>query len=153
MVGMPSEDDAGSSVRALFAREVPEIESGVVEIRAIARIRGRRTKIAVVTRDPAVDPIGACVGPEGVRVQRVSAALGKEPIDIVGWPGSIERRIRCAMAPVPIIRIELDSAANHARVFVPGHGPRFGSGDADFIALASHLTGWQIDVIVDPNVT
>jgi transcription termination/antitermination protein NusA len=106
-----------SFVVALFKLEVPEIQQGIVEIRASAREVGSRTKIAVFSRDDAVDPVGACVGVKGSRVQAVVSELNGERIDIVPWSADPERFARLALAPARIARVFSDQAARRSRLW------------------------------------
>ena len=140
--------DEHRHVLALFADAVPEIAAGIVTIRALARVAGSRTKIAVSSADPSVDPVEACVGPEAQRVRRVVDALGGERIDIVPWSSAPERMIRLALAPVSVASIQLDRSSQHARVLVPGEQlSRLG---ADGCALASCLSGWALQIEAVP---
>ena len=140
-------DDSDDFVAALFAREVPEIAAGSVEIRAIARIPGRRTKVAVSSGDPEIDVVGACVGFKGSRVQRIVDQLGRERIDLFPWSDSPERLIRLALAPALISSVELDESAHSALVRVEKDqlqravGPR-----GENIELAQRITGWTLNV-------
>ena len=150
MNAFPHPDGAESPIPGLFAREVPEIASGVVEIRAHARVPGRRAKVAVMSNDPDLDPVGACVGPEAVRIRRIVAALEGERVDIVPWVGSPARRIKLALAPATVARIELDEDARRARVTV--HANERAATlmeDPTTLDLACRLTGWYIDVTID----
>ena len=95
-------------LRALFEFEVPEIQSGEVEIKAVAREAGNRSKIAVYSRDPNIDPVGACVGARGSRVQAVVAELGSERIDIVEWRSDLEEFIKNALSPAKVLYALID---------------------------------------------
>ncbi len=145
-------DDSDDSLAALFAQEVPEIAAGTVEIRAIARIPGRRIKVAVRSDDPEMDPVGACVGPKGSRVQRIIEQLGGERIDLFPWSDTPERLIRLALAPAIVSSVELDQIAHSALVRVKKDqvqaavGPR-----GDNVELAGRITGWTLDVEIDRN--
>src|SRR5262245_9253594 len=107
-----------SIVREEFIREVPEIASGVVEIRAIARVPGVRTKVAVTSNDVDVDAVGACVGPKGSRIQRIVSTLGGERIDITPWSDVVERYIKLALIPLKAVTMELNHEEQHARLLV-----------------------------------
>ena len=140
--------DADRHVLTLFADAVPEIAAGTVTIRALARVAGSRTKIAVSSEDPTVDPVEACVGPEAQRVRRVVEALGGERIDIVPWSSAPERMIRYALAPMSIASIQLDPSSQHARVLVPSEQlSKLGKDGCD---LASRLSGWALQIEAVP---
>jgi N utilization substance protein A len=131
----------------LFAQEVPEIASGVVEIKAIARKAGYRTKLAVSGHDPKVDSVGACVGRRGSRIRRIDDALGGERIDLVRWTDSPEDLIRNALQPARIDAVVLDPARHRATVFVQEDQLSLVRGRQGLNrALASQLCGWEIEV-------
>jgi transcription termination/antitermination protein NusA len=143
-------DDPDGRIAALFAREVPEIASGVVSIRALARLPGVRTKIAVESGDPAVDALGACMGPEGSRIFRIVDALDGEKIDVMPWSPEPERMIRYALAPLRVTSITLEPPTRRALItavnlyrFVQRHGP-------EHPELASRLSGWDIAILGEP---
>ncbi len=134
-------------VRRLFELEVPEIFDGTVEIRAIAREAGSRTKIAVSAADKNVDPIGACIGPKGERVNRIIDMMGGEKIDIVRYSDIPREFISAALAPAEIVSVEIDETARSARVTVPEHQLSLAIGNKGQNArLAARLTGWKIDI-------
>ena len=134
-------------VRKLFEQEVPEIADGTVEIAAIARDAGSRTKMAVASRDPDVDPMGACVGQRGMRVQAVMGELGNEKIDIIEWDPVLERYISNALSPAKVIRVDVDEAEEMAVVIVPDHQLSLAIGrEGQNVRLAARLTGWRIDI-------
>ena len=135
-------------IEYLFRQEVPEIENGTVEIRAIAREAGRRTKIAVMSTVPGVDPVGTFVGGRGVRVQAVMNEIGeREKIDIVNWSDNISEYIREALSPAEIIKVELDG--KKAKVFVSEEQQSIAIGrQGQNVRLASKLTGYEIDIIL-----
>jgi N utilization substance protein A len=108
-------------VRKLFENEVPEIASGVVEIVAVSREAGSRTKIAVASRDENVDPVGSCVGQRGLRVQAVMDELMGEKIDIIQWSPELESFIANSLNPAKVLRVDINEAENTARVVVPDH--------------------------------
>jgi N utilization substance protein A len=149
IVALP--DDPDGRIVALFAREIPEIESGKVTIRALARAPGVRTKVAVASDDPMVDPIGACVGDQASRILKVVDALGGERIDVLSWSPIAERMIRHALAPMNVESVTLNPALRRAVVVLGANLypflPSFGSEHRD---LASRLSGWNI-VIIDPH--
>ncbi len=134
-------------VRRLFELEVPEIYDGTVEIRSIAREAGSRTKIAVYAADKNVDPIGACIGPKGERVNRIIQMMGGEKIDIVRYSDIPREFISAALAPAEIVSVEIDETARSARVTVPEHQLSLAIGNKGQNArLAAKLTGWKIDI-------
>ena len=135
-------------VRRLFELEVPEIYDGTVEIRSIAREAGSRTKIAVYAADKNIDPIGACIGPKGERVNRVIDQMGGEKIDIVRFSDVPRDFISAALAPAEIVSVEIvDETARVARVTVPEHQLSLAIGNKGQNArLAARLTGWKIDI-------
>ncbi len=136
-----------SFVVALFKLEVPEIQQGIVEIRASAREVGSRTKIAVFSRDDAVDPVGACVGVKGSRVQAVVSELNGERIDIVPWSADPERFARLALAPARIARVFSDQAARTIQAVVDEDQLSLAIGkNGQNVRLASELTEWKIDL-------
>ena len=137
-------------IKELFAREVPEIASGSVVIRAIARDAGKRTKIAVASTEESIDPVGSCVGKQGVRVQAVIKQLGEEKIDIIEYSDNPVEFIRAALSPAEGLVITLDLASKHARVVAPAdqQAIAIGRGGGN-VKLASDLTGWEIDVVGD----
>ena len=133
-------------VKQLFIQEVPEIETGAVEIRAIAREAGRRTKLAVSTTVPGVDPVGTFVGGRGVRVQAVMNEIGdREKIDIINWSDNISEYIREALSPAEIMKVEIDG--KHAKVFVSEDQQSIAIGrQGQNVRLASKLTGYDLDI-------
>jgi len=134
-------------VKALFKLEVPEIQQGIVEIRGLAREAGSRTKVAVISRDDAIDPVGACVGLKGSRVQAVVNELGGERIDIVPWSPDPERFARLALAPARVARVFSDVASRTIQAVVDEDQLSLAIGRAgQNVRLASDLTGWKIDL-------
>jgi N utilization substance protein A len=134
-------------VQALFRLEVPEIQQGIVEIRAAAREVGSRTKIAVFSRDDAVDPVGACVGLKGARVQAVVNELGGERIDIVPWSADPERFAKLALAPAKVARVFSDAANRTIQAIVDEDQLSLAIGrNGQNVRLASELTAWKIDL-------
>lgn len=134
-------------VKKLFELEVPEIFEGVVEIRAIAREAGERTKIAVCSKDEKVDCVGACVGMRGSRVKNIIEELRGEKIDIVRFSEDIKEFIKASLAPAVISRIELDRDVKRARVLVSSDQLSLAIGKhGQNVRLASRLVGWEIDV-------
>lgn len=146
-----SPDDPDGRVAMLFAREVPEIASGTVAIRALVRAPGVRTKVAVASRDPAIDPIAACVGPAQSRILRIVDALGGERVDVLSWSPVAERMVRNALGPMNVTSVALDPALGRAVVTLgPNPYPPISSYGAEHRELASRLSGWDI-AIVDPH--
>jgi N utilization substance protein A len=134
-------------VKALFKLEVPEIQQGIVEIKASAREVGSRTKIAVVSKDEQIDPVGACVGLKGSRVQAVVNELGGERIDIVPWSGDPERFAKLALAPARVARVFSDPATKTIQAVVDEDQLSLAIGrNGQNVRLASELTGWKIDL-------
>jgi len=135
-------------VEYLFRQEVPEMETGAVEIKAIAREAGRRTKIAVNSTVPGVDPVGTFVGGRGTRVQAVMNEIGdQEKIDIVTYDESPEQFIRNALSPAEVNRVEIDEAAKKAKVFVSEDQQSIAIGrGGQNVRLASRLTGYELDI-------
>ncbi len=134
-------------VRKLFEQEVPEISSGVVEIVAISREAGSRTKMAVASRDENVDPVGSCVGQRGLRVQAVMDELMGEKIDIIQWSPDLEMFIANSLNPAKVLRVDINEEENTARVVVPDHQLSLAIGrEGQNARLAARLTGWKIDI-------
>jgi len=134
-------------VKALFKLEVPEIQQGIVDIRATAREVGSRTKIAVFSRDDGIDPVGACVGLKGSRVQAVVNELGGERIDIVPWSPDPERFARLALAPARVARVFSDPESKTIQAIVDEDQLSLAIGrNGQNVRLASELTGWKIDL-------
>jgi N utilization substance protein A len=138
-------------VRKLFALEVPEIADGTVEIAGIAREAGHRTKIAVVSHQPAVSAKGACIGPMGQRVRNVMSELHGEKIDIVDWSDDPARLVGNALSPAQVNEvIVVDAEARAARVVVPDYQLSLAIGkEGQNARLAARLTGWRIDIRPD----
>jgi len=134
-------------VKALFKLEVPEIQQGIVEIRATAREVGSRTKIAVFSRDDSIDPVGACVGLKGSRVHAVVNELGGERIDIVPWSPDPERFAKLALAPAKVARVFSDPTTKTIQAVVDEDQLSLAIGrNGQNVRLASELTGWKIDL-------
>ena len=134
-------------VKALFKLEVPEIQQGIVEIRAAAREVGTRTKIAVFSRDDSIDPVGACVGLKGSRVQAVVNELGNERIDIVPWSPDPERFAKLALAPARVARVFSDGTSKTIQAVVDEDQLSLAIGrNGQNVRLASELTGWKIEL-------
>ncbi len=137
-------------VKAVFTREVPEINSKSVEIKAIAREAGGRTKIAVASSQPGVDPVGSCVGQKGVRVQAVTTELGGERVDIIPWSEDDKEFISAAFSPIEVQKISLNKSDKSAEVTIPEDELSLAIGkEGQNIRLTSQLTGWNINVLGD----
>ncbi|MDR3440430.1 transcription termination factor NusA [Telmatospirillum sp.] len=134
----------------LFSQEVPEIYDGIIEIKAVARDPGSRAKIAVISRDSSIDPVGACVGMRGSRVQAVVAELQGEKIDIIQWSGDPATFIVNGLAPAEVAKVVLDEEANRIEVVVPDDQLSLAIGRrGQNVRLASQLTGWDIDILTE----
>jgi len=135
-------------VEYLFRQEVPELETGAVEIKAIAREAGRRTKLAVISTVPGVDPVGTFVGGHGTRVQAVMNEIGdQEKIDIVTYDATVDQFIKNALSPAEVVRVEIDEAAKRAKVFVSEDQQSIAIGrGGQNVRLASRLTGYELDI-------
>jgi len=139
-------------VRSLFEMEVPEIYEGIVVIKAIAREAGNRTKVAVMSKDPNVDPVGACVGLKGSRVRAVVEELSGEKIDIVRWSEDPVQLAINALNPADILRIHLNPETKSIQVIVPQDQLSLAIGKRGQNArLASRLLGWNIDIRGDKD--
>ncbi len=135
-------------VRRLFELEVPEIFTGTVEIKAIAREAGSRAKVAVYTEEEGVDPIGSCVGQRGTRVQTIIDELGGEKMDIIEWDEDAIRFITAALSPAKVLSVELDEEKKEAVAVVPDDQLSLAIGKrGQNVRLAVKLTGWNIDVV------
>lgn len=134
-------------IRRLFEMEVPEITASTVEIKVIAREAGVRSKVAVVSHQEAIDPVGSLVGRRGVRVQAVMAEIGEEKIDIVLWDADIKQFITNALAPAKVDEVELTEETKTAKIKVAADQLSLAIGKAgQNVRLASKLTGWQIEI-------
>jgi len=134
-------------VRKMFELEVPEIYNGSVEIKAVAREAGSRSKIAVMSTQDGIDPIGSCVGQKGTRVQTVMAELGGEKIDIIEWSDDPVKFIANALSPAKILNVQLDEENKEAKIGVLEDQLSLAIGKAgQNVRLAARLTGWKIDI-------
>src|SRR5271165_3288170 len=134
----------------LFGQEVPEIYDGIIEIKAVARDPGSRAKIAVISRDSGIDPVGACVGMRGSRVQAVVAELQGEKIDIIQWNQDHATFIVNALAPAEVVKVVLDEDAERIEVVVPNDQLSLAIGRrGQNVRLASQLTTWDIDILTE----
>lgn len=137
-------------VRKLFELEVNELHDGTVEIKALAREAGYRTKIAVASNDPKVDPVGACVGMRGVRVKNIVRELNNEKIDLFRWSDNIKELVVEALKPAKLRGIEVDEEAHRVKVYVDEENLSLAIGRRGQNArLTSKLTGWEIDIVKD----
>ena len=126
---------------------MPEIEEGIVEIRAVAREPGHRSKIAVSSNEPGVDPVGACVGPKGSRVRMVVNELRGEKIDVVPWSDNPGELVANALQPAKVKEVRTDEATGTAQVIVPDYQLSLAIGkEGQNARLAARLTGWRIDI-------
>jgi N utilization substance protein A len=134
-------------LKKLFELEVPEIAEGIVEIRAVAREPGHRSKIAVSSNEPAVDPVGACVGPKGSRVRNVVTELRGEKIDVVPWSADPATFVANALQPAKVREARVDPETQTALVIVPDYQLSLAIGrEGQNARLAARLTGWRIDI-------
>ena len=134
----------------LFAQEVPEIYDGIVEIKSVARDPGSRAKIAVISKDSSIDPVGACVGMRGARVQAVVNELQGEKVDIIQWNPDAATFIVNALAPAEVTKVVLDEDSNRIEVVVPESQLSLAIGRrGQNVRLASQLTGWDIDILTE----
>ncbi|MBQ8992016.1 transcription termination/antitermination protein NusA [Candidatus Saccharibacteria bacterium] len=142
---------AAGFIEQLFRQEVPELETGTVEIMGIAREAGRRTKIAVATSTPGIDPVGTFVGGRGVRVQAVMNEIGeREKIDIITWSDNVSEYIREALSPAEVIKVEVEG--KNAKVYVSDEQQSIAIGkQGQNVRLASKLTGYEIDIILQKS--
>jgi N utilization substance protein A len=134
----------------LFAQEVPEIYDGIIEIKAVSRDPGSRAKMAVISRDSSIDPVGACVGMRGSRVQAVVAELQGEKIDIIPWSPQAATFVVNALAPAEVTKVVLDEEAGRVEVVVPDEQLSLAIGRrGQNVRLASQLTRWDIDILTE----
>jgi N utilization substance protein A len=134
-------------IRRLFELEVPEIYDGAVEIRSIAREPGARSKVAVMSNEPNLDPVGACVGPKGSRVRMVVEELRSERIDVIQWSEDPARYVANALSPARVTRVDIDEDKHYATVIVPDDQLSLAIGkEGQNARLAARLTGWHIDI-------
>ena len=141
---------AGEFMGALFAQEVPEIYDGIIEIKAVARDPGSRAKIAVISNDNSIDPVGACVGMRGSRVQAVVAELQGEKIDIIQWNQDPATFVVNALAPAEVTKVVLDEDSGRIEVVVPDEQLSLAIGRrGQNVRLASQLTTWTIDILTE----
>jgi N utilization substance protein A len=134
-------------VHQLLRLEVPEIEEGTLVVRRIAREAGRRSKVAVESLDPNVDPIGTCVGAGGARVRVVTRELSGEKIDLIRWSDSLEQLLKNSLEPASVLSVELDEKTHNAKVLVPDDelSLAIGKGGQN-VRLTAKLVGYDIEV-------
>lgn len=134
-------------LRRLFEMEVPEVFSGIVEIKSAAREAGVRSKVAVAARQPGIDPVGCCVGLRGIRIQNIVSELNGEKIDVVAWDENPAIFIASALSPAQVVRVELDEAERAATVIIPDRQLSLAIGrEGQNVRLAVKLTEWRIDI-------
>ena len=139
--------DPWTVLHKIVAQEVPEVAAGMVELRAVARVPGRRTKLAVTALTPDIDPVGVCVGFKGRHVAAIVAALAGERVDILSWSDIPERFVKLALAPALVRKVELDLPHHRAIAYVPSDQLALARGkDDENQRLASELTGWAVEV-------
>lgn len=137
-------------VRKLFYQEVPEIQEGIVEIKSVSREAGSRTKIAVYSNDPDIDPQGACIGPGGMRVKNIGEELRNEKIDIIKWSENPAEFIAASLSPSQVLAVEINEEEKSASVKVPDYQLSLAIGKSgQNVRLAAKLTGWKIDISTD----
>ncbi|MBA1333903.1 MAG: Transcription termination protein NusA [Firmicutes bacterium] len=140
-------------VKRLFELEVPEIHDGIVQIKGISREAGARTKIAVNSVDPNVDPVGACVGPKGVRVQAVVNELRGEKIDIIKWSADVKEFIANSLSPAKVVKVSVSESDKSAKVVVKDYQLSLAIGkEGQNARLAAKITGWKIDIKSESQV-
>ncbi|MCL2338018.1 MAG: transcription termination factor NusA [Firmicutes bacterium] len=134
-------------LKRLFELEVPELQEGVIELKSVAREAGHRSKIAVYSRDENVDPVGACVGPKGMRVQTIVNELNGEKIDIIKWDSDPSKFVASSLSPAKVVAVEVWEDEKVARVIVPDYQLSLAIGkEGQNARLAAKLTGWKIDI-------
>jgi N utilization substance protein A len=140
-------------LRRLLEQEVPEIYSGTVEIKAIAREGGARSKVAVVAHQPGIDPVGSCVGMRGVRIQNIVNELNGEKIDVVEWNEDVKQYVANALSPAQVSSVDTNEDEKTATVVVPERQLSLAIGkEGQNARLAAKLTGWRIDIKSDLQV-
>ncbi len=140
-------------LKRLFEIEVPEIYEGIVEIKSVAREPGQRSKIAVWSKNKDIDPVGACVGPRGTRVQAISNELKGEKIDIIKWSEDNEEFIAAALSPAKVAAVELHTEEKRATVIVPDNQLSLAIGkEGQNARLSAKITGWKIDICSESQI-
>jgi N utilization substance protein A len=134
-------------VQEIFKQEIPEIRDGVIEIKGLAREAGFRSKVAVFTADPSIDPIGSCIGQRGSRINTIIEELGGEKIDVVQFSDNHEQFVAKALSPAKVLKVSLDEKEKTAEVLVISDQFSLAIGrNGQNVRLASQLTGWKIKV-------
>ena len=134
-------------VRRLLELEIPEIYEGLIEIRNIVREAGSRTKIAVYSKDPNIDPVGSCVGPRGTRIQNILNELKEEKVDVIEWSEDPVQFIAASLSPATVLAVDIDEENMASKVVVPDNQLSLAIGkDGQNVRLAAKLTGWKIDI-------
>lgn len=134
-------------LKRLLELEVPELHEGIVELKNVVREPGARSKIAVYSRDDGVDPVGACVGPKGIRVQNIVQELGGEKIDVIKWDAEPSKFVAAALSPAKVVAVEIWEEEKVTRVIVPDYQLSLAIGrEGQNARLAAKLTGWKIDI-------
>ena len=134
-------------VKKLFENEIPEIQEGLIEIKAISRDAGKRSKIAVYSKNENIDPVGSCVGQKGMRIQSIIDELHGEKIDVVEWSEDPSKFIAEALLPAEIMAVDINEEDNFAQVIVPDNQLSLAIGKAgQNVRLSVELTGWKIDI-------
>ncbi len=134
-------------VRRLLELEIPEIYEGLIEIKNIVREAGSRTKIAVYSKDPNIDPVGSCVGPRGTRIQNILNELKEEKVDVVEWSEDPVQYIASALSPATVLAVDIDEENMASKVVVPDNQLSLAIGkDGQNARLSAKLTGWKIDI-------
>ena len=147
---MHTQPDGSDEVLALFDREVPELASGVIEIRGIVRERGRRTIVLVHSPDPAVDSVGSFIGSRGVRIKAVVRDLANEKVDVVRWSDSVEQLICHLVTPAKVSRVALNDRKRRAVIHTsPDYQSLVLGPGGSRLQLISRLIGWELEVVSD----
>jgi transcription termination/antitermination protein NusA len=140
--------DHWTSLHRILAQEVPEVAAGHVELRAVARLLGRRTKLAVASLAPDVDPVAICVGRQAHHAKAIQAALGGERVDILPWSDEPERLVKFALAPARVRAVELDHRLHRARAYMSTSEFELARGEDDEnLTLANQVTGWTVELV------
>ena len=134
-------------LKRLLEMEVPEIQEGIISIKSIAREAGARSKIAVISSDENIDPVGTCIGPHGIRIQNILNEIGEEKIDVVQWSEEPAMFIAAALSPSKVLTVAVSNNEKHSRVIVPDNQLSLAIGkEGQNARLAARLTGWKIDI-------
>ncbi|OGC15991.1 transcription termination/antitermination protein NusA [candidate division WOR-1 bacterium RIFOXYC2_FULL_37_10] len=140
-------------VKKLFEEEIPEIKQGIIEIKAIVREAGRRTKIAIYSNDKNVGAVGTCIGPMGSRIQNITKELDTERVDIIEWSGDDSKFIANSLSPAKISKVEISKESKTARVVLPEKELSLAIGkEGQNVRLAAKLTGYRIDIVSEEGI-